>query len=72
MYLRKLERIQKQTEARGELTPEKTATGSDKNCEFAAFKNFCLKAFANPHSRGKWQWKTSVLFPYGGKEQISR
>lgn len=37
MYLRKLERIQKQTEARGELTLEKTATGSDKNCEFAAF-----------------------------------
>lgn len=37
MYLRKLERIPKQTEAKGELILEKTATGSDKNCEFAAF-----------------------------------
>lgn len=69
MYLKKLERVQKQTEAREEFTLEKQQLEMVRIVTWQLFKIFAWRHSPTPTTEESGSGKTSVLLSYSGKEQ---
>lgn len=70
MYLEKLERVQKQTEAKGAFTLEKQQLEIVRIVTLQLFKIFAWRHSPTPTAEESGSGKTSGLLSYSGKNRV--